>query len=147
MLPDREGIGRWRPRRVFHRRLVASTRSAGPDQTGKIREHDVREQHLAMLAEKREHTARLQQMSRHRLHIPQLRLPTARTLHRKIISVPPHRAGHHTELFSTLLDPVVRRIAAFLGACRRTGALHPTVDRVFTLDDIVEAHRHLERGQ
>ncbi|MFE5245606.1 MULTISPECIES: zinc-dependent alcohol dehydrogenase family protein [unclassified Streptomyces] len=50
--------------------------------------------------------------------------------------------------FEHTLDPVVvRRIAAFLDAGLRTGALRPTVDRVFGLDDIVEAHRYLERGR
>lgn len=50
--------------------------------------------------------------------------------------------------FEHVLDPaVVRRMAAFLGAGLRTGALHPTVDRVFGLDEVVEAHRYLERGQ
>ncbi|MCX5410964.1 zinc-dependent alcohol dehydrogenase family protein [Streptomyces sp. NBC_00059] len=50
--------------------------------------------------------------------------------------------------FEHTLDPtVVRRIAAFLDAGLRTGALRPTVDRVFGLDEIVEAHRYLERGQ
>lgn len=50
--------------------------------------------------------------------------------------------------FEHTLDPVVvRRIAAFLDVGLRTGALRPTVDRVFGLDDIVEAHRYLERGR
>ncbi|MGW1815924.1 zinc-dependent alcohol dehydrogenase family protein [Streptomyces sp. NPDC002125] len=50
--------------------------------------------------------------------------------------------------FEHTLDPVVvRRIAAFLDAGLRNGALRPTVDRVFGLDEIVEAHRYLERGQ
>jgi len=50
--------------------------------------------------------------------------------------------------FEHTLDPVmVRRMAAFLGAGLRAGALNPTVDKVFDLDDIVAAHHHLERGQ
>jgi NADPH:quinone reductase len=50
--------------------------------------------------------------------------------------------------FEHTLDPtVVRRIAAFLGAGLRTGALRPAVDRVFTLDDVVAAHRYLDQGQ
>lgn len=50
--------------------------------------------------------------------------------------------------FEHVLDPaVVRRMAAFLAAGLRTGALRPTVDRVFGLDEVVEAHRYLERGQ
>lgn len=47
----------------------------------------------------------------------------------------------------TLDNVVVRRMAAFLTAEVRTGALQPTIDRVFGLDDIVEAHRYLEKGQ
>jgi len=42
---------------------------------------------------------------------------------------------------------VVRRMAAFLTAGLRTGALRPTIDKVFSLDEIVDAHRYLERGQ
>lgn len=49
--------------------------------------------------------------------------------------------------FEHTTDPAaVRRIAAFLGAGLRTGVLRPVVDRVFALDDIVEAHRYLEAG-
>jgi NADPH:quinone reductase-like Zn-dependent oxidoreductase len=49
--------------------------------------------------------------------------------------------------FDHTLDPVaVGRMAAFLNAGVRLGALRPAVDTVFALDDIVEAHRHLEQG-
>jgi NADPH:quinone reductase-like Zn-dependent oxidoreductase len=49
--------------------------------------------------------------------------------------------------FEHTLDPVVvRRMAAFLNAGVRLGALRPAIDKVFTLDDVVEAHRHLEKG-
>lgn len=49
--------------------------------------------------------------------------------------------------FEHTLDAVaVRRIAAFLNAGLRIGALRPVVDRVFPLDDIVAAHRYLEQG-
>jgi len=49
--------------------------------------------------------------------------------------------------FAHVLDAVVvRRIAAFLTAGLRTGALRPTIDTVLGLDDVVEAHRRLERG-
>jgi NADPH:quinone reductase-like Zn-dependent oxidoreductase len=49
--------------------------------------------------------------------------------------------------FEHTLDPaVVRRMAAFLDAGLRMGALRPTIDSVFGLDDIVKAHWHLERG-
>jgi NADPH2:quinone reductase len=47
----------------------------------------------------------------------------------------------------TLDKAAVRRIAAFLTAGLRAGVLHPTIDRVFSLDDIVAAHRYLEQGQ
>jgi NADPH:quinone reductase len=50
--------------------------------------------------------------------------------------------------FEHTLDPtVVQRIAAFLTAGLRTGALRPAIDEVFTLDDIVAVHRYLEQGQ
>ena len=50
--------------------------------------------------------------------------------------------------FEHVLNPVVvRRMAAFLTAGLRSGALRPTIDKVFSLDDVVDAHRHLERGQ
>ncbi|MEV0030225.1 zinc-dependent alcohol dehydrogenase family protein [Nocardia sp. NPDC050793] len=49
--------------------------------------------------------------------------------------------------FEHTLDPVVvHRIAAFLTAGIRTGALRPIIDTVFTLDDIVAAHLYLEQG-
>ncbi|MCP2324175.1 NADPH:quinone reductase-like Zn-dependent oxidoreductase [Hamadaea flava] len=46
----------------------------------------------------------------------------------------------------TLDAAVVKRMAAFLNAGVRHGALRPAVDAVFALDDVVEAHRHLEKG-
>ncbi|MGI5131170.1 zinc-dependent alcohol dehydrogenase family protein [Pseudonocardia sp. CA-107938] len=46
----------------------------------------------------------------------------------------------------TLDAEVVRRMAAFLNAGVRLGAVRPAVDQVFTLDEVVEAHRHLEKG-
>jgi NADPH:quinone reductase-like Zn-dependent oxidoreductase len=46
----------------------------------------------------------------------------------------------------TLDAVVVRRMAAFLDAGVRRGALRPAVGEVFALDDVVEAHRHLEKG-
>jgi NADPH:quinone reductase-like Zn-dependent oxidoreductase len=49
--------------------------------------------------------------------------------------------------FEHTLDTVaVKRMAAFLNAGVRLGALRPAIDQVFTLGDIVEAHRHLEKG-
>ncbi|MDG4795985.1 zinc-dependent alcohol dehydrogenase family protein [Micromonospora sp. WMMD1082] len=46
----------------------------------------------------------------------------------------------------TLDTIVVKRMAAFLNAGVRLGALRPAIDRTFALDDVVEAHRHLEKG-
>lgn len=49
--------------------------------------------------------------------------------------------------FEHTLDPVaVKRMAAFLNAGVRLGALRPAVAQVFALDDVVEAHRFLEQG-
>jgi len=45
-----------------------------------------------------------------------------------------------------LNDVVVKRMAAFLNAGVRLGALRPAIGDVFTLDDVAEAHRHLEKG-
>lgn len=50
--------------------------------------------------------------------------------------------------FEHTLDPVaVKRMAAFLEAGVRVGALRPAIDRVFAFDDTVAAHRHLESGR
>jgi NADPH:quinone reductase-like Zn-dependent oxidoreductase len=47
--------------------------------------------------------------------------------------------------FEHTLDPVVvKRMAAFLNAGVRLGALRPAIDTVFALDDVADAHRHLE---
>jgi NADPH:quinone reductase-like Zn-dependent oxidoreductase len=46
-----------------------------------------------------------------------------------------------------LNDVVVKRMAAFLNAGVRLGALRPAIGEVFALGDIVEAHRHLEKGR
>jgi len=49
--------------------------------------------------------------------------------------------------FEHTLDPVaVKRMAAFLTAGVRLGALRPAVGNVFALDEVAEAHRHLEKG-
>ncbi len=49
--------------------------------------------------------------------------------------------------FEHTLDPVVvKRMAAFLNAGVRLGALLPAVATVFSLDDIAESHRYLEKG-
>jgi NADPH:quinone reductase-like Zn-dependent oxidoreductase len=47
----------------------------------------------------------------------------------------------------TLDAVVVKRMVAFLNAGVRFSALRPAVGAVFALDDVVEAHRHLEKGQ
>jgi NADPH:quinone reductase-like Zn-dependent oxidoreductase len=46
----------------------------------------------------------------------------------------------------TLDDVVVKRMAAFLNAGLRLGALRPAIDKVFALDDVAEAHRYFEKG-
>ncbi len=57
------------------------------------------------------------------------------------VTIFPYRSFEHT------LDPVVvNRMAAFLNAGLRLGALRPAVGEVFALDDIAEAHRDLEKG-
>jgi len=49
--------------------------------------------------------------------------------------------------FEDTTNPVVmKRMAAFLNAGVRLGTLRPAVDRVFTLDTVVDAHRYLENG-
>jgi NADPH:quinone reductase-like Zn-dependent oxidoreductase len=40
----------------------------------------------------------------------------------------------------------LRVAAAFIGSGLRDGSFTPTIDRVFALDDIAEAHRHMEGG-
>ena len=46
----------------------------------------------------------------------------------------------------TLDDVVVQRLVAFLNAGVRLGALRPAIDTVFAFADVVQAHRHLEKG-
>jgi len=54
---------------------------------------------------------------------------------------------HNYRSFEHTLDAVVvKRMAAFLNAGVRLGALRPAIDKAFALDDVVEAHRHLEKG-
>ncbi|MFI9533072.1 zinc-dependent alcohol dehydrogenase family protein [Nocardia fusca] len=54
---------------------------------------------------------------------------------------------HGYRSFEHTLDTVVvRRMAAFLNAGVRLGALRPAIDEVFGLDDVVAAHRHFEKG-
>jgi NADPH:quinone reductase-like Zn-dependent oxidoreductase len=54
---------------------------------------------------------------------------------------------HGYRSFEHTLDAVVvRRMAAFLNAGVRLGALRPAIDEVFGLADVVAAHRHFEKG-
>ena len=49
--------------------------------------------------------------------------------------------------FEHTLDAVaVKRMAAFLNAGVRLGALRPAIGKVFDLDDVAEAHHYLEKG-
>ena len=49
--------------------------------------------------------------------------------------------------FEHTLDPAaVARIAAFLDSGLRSGALSPAVSKVFTFDEVADAHRYLESG-
>lgn len=40
----------------------------------------------------------------------------------------------------------MRRATAFIASGLRTGSLTPVVDRLFPLEEIAEAHRHMESG-
>jgi NADPH:quinone reductase-like Zn-dependent oxidoreductase len=60
---------------------------------------------------------------------------------------PPLTIFSYRSFEHTLDAVVVKRMAAFLDAGVRLGALRPAIDdKTFTLDDVVEAHRHLEKG-
>jgi NADPH:quinone reductase-like Zn-dependent oxidoreductase len=51
-------------------------------------------------------------------------------------------------LHETTRDPVrLRRAEAFVSSGLRSGAFAPVVDRVFRLEEIVEAHRYMEAGR
>ncbi|MFC5826483.1 zinc-dependent alcohol dehydrogenase family protein [Nonomuraea insulae] len=53
----------------------------------------------------------------------------------------------YTVTHETTADPErLRRAVAFVTAGLRTGAFAPVVDRVFGLEEIVEAHRYMEAG-
>ncbi|MEV8443933.1 zinc-dependent alcohol dehydrogenase family protein [Actinosynnema sp. NPDC051121] len=59
----------------------------------------------------------------------------------------PSLTVHRYMAFADMVDPATTaRVAAFLAAGVRTGVLRPTIDRVFGLEDVVEAHRYLEGG-
>nr|WP_281352227.1 zinc-binding dehydrogenase [Phytoactinopolyspora alkaliphila] len=48
-------------------------------------------------------------------------------------------------VLETTRDPVrMRRAVAFVSSGLRTGAFRPVIDRLFPLEKIVEAHRHME---
>jgi NADPH2:quinone reductase len=47
----------------------------------------------------------------------------------------------------TLDKEAATRVAAFLDSGLGTGALSPTVSKVFALDEVVDAHRYLESGE
>ncbi|WP_214325048.1 zinc-dependent alcohol dehydrogenase family protein [Nonomuraea sediminis] len=50
-------------------------------------------------------------------------------------------------MLETARDPErLRRAAAFVTSGLREGAFRPVVDRLFPLEDIVQAHRHMESG-
>jgi NADPH:quinone reductase-like Zn-dependent oxidoreductase len=57
------------------------------------------------------------------------------------VTIVSYRSFEHT-----LDDVVVKRMVSFLNAGVRLGALRPAIDTVFALDDVVEAHHHLEDG-
>ncbi|MGY0236736.1 zinc-dependent alcohol dehydrogenase family protein [Longispora urticae] len=51
-------------------------------------------------------------------------------------------------VLETTKDPErLRRGAAYVASGLRTGAFRPVVDRLFPLEDIVGAHRHMEAGE
>ncbi|GGP32922.1 zinc-dependent alcohol dehydrogenase family protein [Streptomyces melanogenes] len=52
----------------------------------------------------------------------------------------------YTALETTTDPERLRRAEAFVTSGLRSGAFAPTVDRVFGLDEIVEAHRYMEAG-
>ncbi|MFC8525798.1 zinc-dependent alcohol dehydrogenase family protein [Nocardia sp. NPDC057227] len=57
------------------------------------------------------------------------------------VTIQPYRSFEHT------LDPVVvARMAAALNAGIHDGAPRPIIDEVFALDEVIEAHRRLDRG-
>jgi NADPH:quinone reductase-like Zn-dependent oxidoreductase len=61
-------------------------------------------------------------------------------------SGPPLTIFNYRSFEHTLDAVVVKRMAAFLNAGVRLGALRPAIDKVFALDEIIEAHHHLEKG-
>ena len=52
----------------------------------------------------------------------------------------------YTALKTTADPERLRRAAEFVSSGLSTGAFKPTVDRVFALDRIADAHRYLEAG-
>lgn len=58
----------------------------------------------------------------------------------------PLRIFSYRSFEHTLDAVVVKRMAAFMNAGVRLGALQPAIEEVFALDDVVESHRRLEGG-
>ncbi|MEV7908532.1 zinc-binding dehydrogenase, partial [Streptomyces anulatus] len=51
------------------------------------------------------------------------------------------------KVLETIRDPKrLRRAVAYVASGLRTGAFRPVVDRLFPLEEIVQAHRHMESG-
>ncbi|MEU8137308.1 zinc-dependent alcohol dehydrogenase family protein [Streptodolium elevatio] len=60
------------------------------------------------------------------------------------LGLPALNMRSYTVLEATTRPERLRRLEAFVASGFRTGAFSPVVDRTFPLEDIVEAHRHLE---
>lgn len=60
------------------------------------------------------------------------------------LGMPPLNMRTYTMLETARRPERLRRARAFIEAGLRAGAFRPVVDRTFDLDEIVEAHRHLE---
>ena len=84
-------------------------RDRGPAQPRReqVLEHHLREQLPPVPGQEREHTARSQQMPRHRLDIPQIPLPLRPTLHPTTVSTTDRSPRKARPLFSSLLGDSV----------------------------------------
>lgn len=60
------------------------------------------------------------------------------------LGLPALNMRSYTVLEATTHPERLRRLEAFVASGFRTGAFTPTIDRTFPLDQIAEAHRHLE---
>ncbi|WP_369382171.1 zinc-dependent alcohol dehydrogenase family protein [Streptomyces sp. cg36] len=63
-----------------------------------------------------------------------------------VLGMPALNMRTYTALETTMDPERLRRAEAFINSGLRGGAFTPTVDRVFGLDEIVEAHRYMEAG-